>query len=88
MRTKAWARGATPRPRSGAEAGRTLCPKGSVREELRKSKVRGGSREELPKSEVRGGGREDQLHIQGGVAARAQEGLEELSHVEGQEGRR
>ena len=27
-------------------------------------------------------------HIQGAVAARAQEGLEELSHVEGQEGRR
>ena len=38
-------------------------------------------------SEVRGGGREDQPHIQGDVAARAQEGVEELSHVEGQEGR-
>ena len=32
--------------------------------------------------------REDQPHVQGAVAARAQEGLEELSHVEGQEGRR
>ena len=53
------------------------------------SKVRGGCREELPhapKPETRGGGREDQPHIQGGMAARAQEGLEELSHVEGQEG--
>ena len=30
---------------------------------------------------------EDQPHIQGAVAAWAQEGLEELSHVEGQEGR-
>ena len=30
----------------------------------------------------------NQPHIQGAVAARAQEGLEELSHVEGQEGRR
>ena len=30
---------------------------------------------------------EDQPHVQGAVAARAQEGLEELSHVEGQEGR-
>ena len=30
---------------------------------------------------------EDQPHIQGLVAAWAQEGLEELSHVEGQEGR-
>ena len=35
----------------------------------------------------RGGGQEDQPHVQGAVAAWAQEGLEELSHVEGQEGR-
>ena len=63
------------------------------------SEVRGGSREELPhapRPEVRGGGREEQphaqgqrgrpegaTHVQGAVAARAQEGLEELSHVEG-----
>ena len=33
--------------------------------------------------EARGSGREDQPHA---VAARAQEGLEELSNVEGQEG--
>ena len=38
--------------------------------------------------EARGGGPEDQPHVQVAVAARAQEGLEELSHVEGQEGRR
>ena len=37
--------------------------------------------------EARGGGREDQPHIQEAVAAWAQEGLEELSHVEGQKGR-
>ena len=36
--------------------------------------------------EARGGGLGDQPHIQGAVAARAQEGLEELSLVEGQEG--
>ena len=30
----------------------------------------------------------DQPHVQEAVAAQAQEGLEELSHVEGQEGRR
>ena len=36
--------------------------------------------------EARGGGREDQPHVQGAVAAWEQEGLEELSHVEGQEG--
>ena len=38
--------------------------------------------------EARGGGWEDQPHVQGAVAARAQEGLEELSYAEGQEGQR
>ena len=37
----------------------------------------------MPKA--RGGGQEGQSHVQGVVAVRAQEGLEELSHVEGQE---
>ena len=37
-------------------------------------------------SEVRGGSREEQPHVQGVVAARAQEGREELLHVQGQEG--
>ena len=37
---------------------------------------------------TRDGGREDQPHVQGAMAAWAQEGLEELSHVEGQEGQR
>ena len=32
--------------------------------------------------------REDQLYVQDAVVAWAQEGLEELSHVEGQEGQR
>ena len=36
--------------------------------------------------EAKGGGREEQPHVQGAVAARVQEGLEELSHIEGQEG--
>ena len=40
-----------------------------------------------PKPEARGSDREDQPHIQGAVAVRAQEGPEELSHIEGQEGR-
>ena len=38
-----------------------------------------------PTPEARGSSREDQLHVQGAVAVQAQEGLEELSHVEGQE---
>ena len=51
------------------------------------SEVRGGGWEEIPqalKPEARGSGREDQPHA---LAARAQEGLEDLSHVEGQEQR-
>ena len=36
--------------------------------------------------EARGCGQEDQPHVQEAVAALAQEGLEELSHIEGQEG--
>ena len=39
-------------------------------------------------SKARGSGREDQPHVQGAMAAQMQEGLEELSHVEGQEGQR
>ena len=68
--------------------------RGGSREEIPhflKPKTRGSGREELPhapKPEAKGGGGEEQPHIQGAVAARAQEGLEELSHVEGQEGRR
>ena len=48
-----------------------------------------GCREELPhspKPKARDGGWEDQPHAQGPLAAQAQEGLEELSHSEGQEG--
>ena len=74
-------RGITPRPRSGAAARRSYPI----------SEFRGSGREELPHAptpKARGSGREEQPHVQGAVAARAQEGLEELSHVEGQEGRR
>ena len=48
----------------------------------------GAAKRSYPTSEARGGGREEQPHVQGAVAARGQEGLEELSHVEGQEGQR
>ena len=44
------------------------------------------ARRSYPTPEARGGGREDQPRVQGAVAAWAQKGLEELSHVEGQEG--
>ena len=39
-----------------------------------------------PTPEVRGGSLEEQLHVQGAAAVRAQESLEELFHVQGQEG--
>ena len=45
-----------------------------------------GGRRRRPKPEAKGGGGEDQPHVQGAMAAWAQEGLEELSHIEGQEG--
>ena len=70
--------GATQRPRPGAAARRTYPT----------PEARGSGWEEQPTPEARGSGREDQPHVQGAVAARAQEGLEELSHTEGQEGRR
>ena len=55
------------------------------------SEVRGSGQEKLPYAptpEARGGSLEDQPHVQGAVAVWGQEGLEDLSHVEGQEGRR
>ena len=84
-----WPRGATPCPRSGAETRRiTPCPRSGVVAGRRypmplspRPGVAGGRRNPTP--EARGSGREDQPHA---VAARAQKGLEELSHVEGQEG--
>ena len=50
------------------------------------SEVRGRNERSYPTSEARGGGQEDQPHVQGAMAVWAPEGLEELSHVEGQEG--
>ena len=46
----------------------------------------GTAERSYPESEARGGGLEEQPHVQGAVAAQAQEGLEELFHVESQEG--
>ena len=71
--------GAIPHPRSGAAAERRYPA----------NEVRGDSWQELPHApipEASGGGQEDQPHVQEAVAAWAQEGLEELSHIEGQEG--
>ena len=64
--------------------------RGGGREELPNAptpEARGGGWEEQPMYEARVGGRKDQPQVQGAVAARAQESVEELSHVEGQEER-
>ena len=80
--------------RPGAAARRsnpTSEVRGSSPEELPVSEVRDGGQEELPQAptaEDKGGSREELPHVQGAMAAGAQEGLEELSHIEGQEGRR
>ena len=52
------------------------------------SSLRSGAAAErsYPTPEVRGSGQEEQPHIQGAVAALAQEGREELLHLHGQEG--
>ena len=72
-------RGVTPHPRSGVAAGRSYPMPLS----LRPREAAGMSN---PMTEARGGGREDQPHVQGAVPVPVQEGLEELSLVEGQDG--
>ena len=74
-------RGVTLRLRAGAAAGRSYPTPLSLRPGA-------AGRRSYPTPEARGGGLEDQPHVQGALAARAQEGLEELSHVEDQEGQR
>ena len=104
-------RGATPRPRSRAEAGRTPRPRGSSQEELshfrsqgqqpkgviphprsgavaksaRLQRLRNG-REGLPHVRGHGGRPGGATQVQGAVAVWVQEGLEELFHIQGQEG--
>ena len=70
-----------PCPRPGAAAGRSYPTPLSLR-------PRAAAGRSNCTTEARGGGQEDQPHVQGAVAVQAQEGLEELSHTEGQEGRR
>ena len=44
------------------------------------------ARRSHPETEARGCGREEKHHVQRAVVARAQEGLEELSHIEVRKG--
>ena len=72
-----WLRGAIPHLRLGAAAGRS--------NPASRSGVAGMSH---LAPEASGGSQEEQPHVQVAVAARVQEGLEELSHVEDQEEQR
>ena len=95
-------RGVTPSLRSGAaaESARLRRRRNGLQElprvrgqgrRLRRDTLEGGQeRQRRGATRVQDQGQqpEDQPHVQGAVAARAQEGLEELSHVESQEGRR
>ena len=65
-----------PMPEGRRTRGVSLCPRSGVTAER-----------SHPAPEARGGGWEEPPHAQGAVAALAQEGLEQLSHVESQEGR-
>ena len=65
--------------------GQGVRPRGDTQRP--KPEARDSGWEEQPQAWGQGRWWEDQPHVQGAVAAWAQEGLEELSHVEGQEGR-
>ena len=69
-----------PSPRPGAMGGRSYPTHLSPR-----PRVTAGRSNRT--TEARGSGRKDQPLVQGAVAVQAQDGLEELSHIEGQEGR-
>ena len=89
MPERRWPRGVTPRPRTGAVAeSARLRRRRNCQEKLLHVRGWGGGLEELPTSEAKGSGRKEQPHLQGAVAARAQEGLEELFHIQRQKGHR
>ena len=79
-----------PMPEGRGPRGVTPCLRSGAAAESARLRRRRNSREELPYApmpEARGGGREELPHVQGAMAVQVQEGLEELSNVETQEGR-
>ena len=81
--------GVNPLLRSGATAGRSHPvpeARGGGRKEQPHAQARAVTRRRNPTPKARGSSWEEQPHIQGVVAVRAQEGLEDPSHVEGQQG--
>ena len=87
---------ATPRPRSGAAARRSyptskeqwMCGHRRAKRSYPTYEVRGSGWECQTATAQERPRRATQAHVQGAVAVRVQEGLEELSHIEGQEGQR
>ena len=67
------------------QRGVTTCPRSGQRQRVPGCDGTGMAERSYPTSEVRGSGREEQPQVQRVVAVRAQEGLEELFHVQGQE---
>ena len=68
---------------SDLRRGVAACAKCAGRSRLRPRPGAGAGRT-YPTQEARGGAREEQPHLQGVVAVRAQEGLEELFCIQGQ----
>ena len=68
------------------------CQAAMAQEQLREAtpcpRSGAAAKRSYPTPKARGGGWEEQPHLQGAVAARAQEDLEQLFHVESQKGRR
>ena len=66
------------------------CQAATAQERLRgatpRPRLGAAAEKSYPTSEARGRSQQEQPHLQGAVAARAQEGLEELFHVQGQKG--
>ena len=79
---RAWPRGATPRPRSEAEARRPHARGAAAKRSYPMSEVRAAA--ERARLRQRRSGQEELPHVQGAVAAWALEGLEELFHIQGQ----
>ena len=59
---------------------------GTAKRSYPTSKVRVAAGRSYPTPKVRDSGREEQPHVQEAVAARAQKGLEEVSHMEDEKG--
>ena len=65
--------------------GVTTCPRSGQRQRVPGCDGTGMAERCYPTSKVKCSGWEEQPHVQGLVAVRVQEGLEELFHVQGQE---